>query len=256
MNGAQDMNLFSLLASSGLVLIALFFSYWQKLKLEKEIIIGAIRAVIQLTLVGFVLDYIFGYDSPLFITLLLLVMIFNAAYNASKRGKDIKNGLAISYLAITIGAATTLTILVLSGAIEYKAQQVIPVSGMIVGNSMVALGLAYRQMSAEFKDKREEVETKLSLGAEIQPAALDIIRDSIRTGMQPTIDSAKTVGIVSLPGMMTGLILAGTSPLNAIRYQIMVTFMLMGTTAISSFFACFLSYKGFFNERKQLKIRE
>lgn len=251
----NDISLLSLGLSSFLVLIALFFSYWQKLKLEKEILIGALRAVIQLTAVGYVLQYIFSIDSPIFTTLLLLIMIFNGAYNAVKRGKGIAKGLPISYLAIFIGAAITLSVLVVSGAIEYKAQQVIPVSGMIIGNAMVALGLSYRQMDKEFRQKREEVETKLSLGADIRPASLDIIRDAIRTGMQPTVDSAKTVGIVSLPGMMTGLILAGASLLSAIKYQIMVTFMLMATTAIASFIACFLAYRGFFNDRKQVKPR-
>lgn len=250
-----SISLTSLALSAILVLIALFFSYWQKLKLEKEILIGAVRAVIQLTIVGFVLKYIFGIDSWIFTTLLLLVMIFNGANNAAKRGKDIQNGLPISFVAILVAATTTLLVLVLSGAIDYKAQQVIPVSGMIVGNAMVALGLSYRQLSADFKHKREEVETKLSLGADLRPASLDIIRDAIRTGMQPTVDSAKTVGLVSLPGMMTGLILAGTSPLEAIKFQIMVTFMLMGTTAIASFLACFMAYRCFFNDRKQVKPR-
>ena len=119
---------------------------------------------------------------------------------------------------------------------------------------MVALGLCYKQMVASFTGKREEVETKLALGADILPASIEIIRDSIKTGMIPTIDSAKTLGIVSLPGMMTGLILAGASPLEAIKYQIMVTFMLMATTSISSFVACYLAYRGFFNERKQLVL--
>lgn len=123
---------------------------------------------------------------------------------------------------------------------------------MIISNAMVALGLCYRQLISDFRNKREEVETKLSLGADILPSSVEIIRNAIRTGMQPTIDSAKTLGIVSLPGMMTGLILAGTSPVEAIKYQIMVTFMLLSTTAISSFIACYLSYRSFFNSRKQL----
>lgn len=140
-----------------------------------------------------------------------------------------------------------------AGAIKYEPYQIIPVSGMIISNAMVALGLCYRQMGLDFKNKRDEVETKLALGADILPSSIEIIRSSIKTGMLPTIDSAKTLGIVSLPGMMTGLILAGTSPVEAIKYQIMVTFMLLSTTSISSFSACYLSYKNFFNEHKQLK---
>ncbi|NLB36468.1 MAG: iron export ABC transporter permease subunit FetB [Clostridiales bacterium] len=252
MNGSNLMNTSSLLISSSLVLIAILFSNFQKLKLEKEIIISVIRAVLQLVLVGYLLNYIFGFKNPIFTTLLLLFMTFNAAYNAAKRGKAIKNGLLISFISISMGAIITLSILVFSGAIRYEPYQIIPVSGMIISNAMVALGLCYRQLILSFKNKREEVETKLSLGADVLPSSIEIIRDSIKTGMLPTIDSAKTLGIVTLPGMMTGLILAGTSPIEAIKYQIMVTFMLLSTTSISSFIACYLSYKNFFNERKQL----
>ena len=252
MNGSNLMNTSSLLFSSSLVLVALLFSNFQKLKLEREIIISVIRAVVQLVLVGYLLNYIFGFKNPIFTTLLLLFMTFNAAYNAAKRGKAIKNGLLISFISISVGAIITLSILVFSGAIKYEPYQIIPVSGMIISNAMVALGLCYRQLASSFKNKREEVETKLSLGADILPSSIEIIRDSIKTGMLPTIDSAKTLGIVTLPGMMTGLILAGTSPVEAVKYQIMVTFMLLSTTSISSFIACYLSYKNFFNERKQL----
>lgn len=252
MNGTNTITITSLLISSSLVLVTLFFSYWQKLKLEKEIIIGVVRAVIQLVIVGYILDYIFGFKSPVFTTLLLLFMIFNASLNASKRGRVVKKGLIISFLSITFGTIVTLSILILSKTIQYEPYQVIPVSGMIIGNAMVALGLCYKQLGSDFKNKREEVETKLSLGADILPSSIEIIRSSIKTGMLPTIDSAKTLGIVSLPGMMTGLILAGTSPVEAIKYQLIVTFMLLSTTSISSFIACYLSYRSFFNSRKQL----
>lgn len=252
MNGSNAISITSLLIASSLVLVTLLFSYSQKLKLEKETIISVIRSVIQLVAVGYVLEYIFGLKNPIFTTLLLLFMTFNAAYNAAKRGKSIKKGLMISFLSIAAGTIVTLTILIFSKTIEYEPYQIIPISGMIISNSMVALGLSYKQLASDFKNKRDDVETKLSLGADILPSSIEIIRDSIKTGMLPTIDAAKTLGIVSLPGMMTGLILAGISPLEAIKYQIMVTFMLLSTTSISSFIACYLSYRGFFNGRKQL----
>ena len=243
----------SLIIASSLVLVTLFFSYWQRLSLEKEIIISVIRAVIQLVIVGYILEYIFGYDSPIFTSLIVLFMIFNASFNAAKRGGFIKNGLVISFLAITVGTSITLAVLLLSKTIEYKPDQIIPISGMIVSNAMISLGLCYKQISSDFSNKRLEVETKLSMGADILMASKGIIQDSIKTGMIPTIDSAKTLGIVSLPGMMTGLILAGAPPIEAIKYQIIVTFMLLSTTTISSFIACYLSYRSFFNKSKQLR---
>jgi putative ABC transport system permease protein len=252
MNTTANINISSLLIASSLVFISLLFSYFQKLKLEKETVTAVIRAVIQLVLVGYVLNYIFGLQSPLFTTFLLLFMTVNASLNAAKRGIGIRNGFLISFISIISGTLITLSILVFSGAIKYEPYQIIPIGGMIISNSMIALGLCFRQMNLDFKNKRDEVETKLSLGADIHTSSIEIIRDSIKTGMLPTIDSAKTLGIVSLPGMMTGLILAGTKPMDAIRYQIMVTFMMLSTTSISSFAACYLSYKSFFNSRKQL----
>lgn len=252
MEGA-NVSVTSLLIASSLVLVAMLFSASQKLRLEKDILWSVIRAVVQLILVGYVLEAVFGMDNPLFTTLLVLFMAVNAAFNTRRRGKGIHRVFLVSFVSIVTGTALTLTILVASGAIHYVPNQIIPVSGMVVNNAMVAISLCYRQILADFRTRREDVETKLSLGADVLPSAIEIVRDSIRTGMLPTIDSAKTLGIVSLPGMMTGLILAGTPPVMAIRYQIMVTFMLLSTTAIASFLACFLSYRSFFNTYKQLR---
>ncbi|MDP4143593.1 MAG: iron export ABC transporter permease subunit FetB [Bacillota bacterium] len=254
MNTSSTLSITSLLIASSLVIISLVFSYSQKLKLEKEIIIGIARAIIQLILVGYVLDFIFGQKSPIFTTLLLAFMLFNAAYNSKKRGNGIRNAFLISLISIGSGTVITLVVLVFAGAIKYEPYQVVPVGGMIISNAMVAIGLSYKQMLVNFKEKKDEVETKLALGADIFPSSKEIIRNSIKVGMIPTIDSMKTLGIVALPGMMTGLILAGTSPLHAIRFQIMVTFMILSTTSIASFTACYMAYKGFFNERKQLNI--
>lgn len=254
MNAENTLNIYSLLIASSLVIVSIFISHSQKLKLEKEIIIGVIRTVIQLTLVGYVLNYVFGLKSYAFTTLLMLFMIFNASMNARKRGSNIHNVLLISFVSIGAGTIITLGVLVLSKSIKYEPYSVIPVSGMVIGNAMVAIGLCYKQLNINFKNYRDEIETKLSLGAEILPSSMHIIRDAMKTGMIPTIDSTKTLGIVSLPGMMTGLILAGTPPIEAIKFQIMVTFMLLATTSISAFLACFMSYRSFFNKRKQLSL--
>ncbi|MCI1944965.1 ABC transporter permease [Clostridium luticellarii] len=253
MTGAEDISIYSILFSLLLVLISLIFSYSQKLGLEKDIITSVTRAVIQLIIVGYLLDYIFGLKSIFFTTFLLIFMTLNAAYNASQRGNEIKNVFSISIISIILGTSITMAILVSLGIIRYESYQIIPIGGMIISNSMISLGLSFRQMKLNFKNKRDEIETKLSLGADIYQSSMNIIKDSIRVGMMPTIDSAKTLGIVALPGMMTGLILAGTSPISAVKYQIIVTFMLLSATSISSFTACYLSYRKFFNNRKQLK---
>ncbi|WP_040327451.1 ABC transporter permease [Clostridium ihumii] len=248
------MDTISLIIASILILIPIFISYKEHLGLEKEIIVSILRAIVQLLVVGYILDLIFGLKNPICTIILILIMMINAAINTRKRGQGIKNVVSISFVSMAVGTIITMTILVLSGAIKFVPNEIIPVAGMVISNSMVAIGLSYRNLNNNFKNKREEVEVKLSLGADIKEASKDILRDSIKIAIIPTIDSAKTLGIVSLPGMMTGLILGGTSPLIAIKFQIMVTFMILSSSSISTMLATYICYKDFFNERKQLKI--
>lgn len=246
------MSIQTLSITSILVLIALGVSKKEKLLLEKDILIGTARAIIQLSLIGFLLTYVFNLDNWIITTVILVLMVFNASRIAAKRGGQIKNAKSTAFIAILLGAFTTILILVATGAITYHPSEVIPVSGMIVGNAMVALGLTFKQLHQNYKNKYQEVEIKLALGANERIASIELIRDSIRTGMQPTVDSMQTLGIVQLPGMMTGLILAGQSPVMAIRYQIMVTFMLLSTVSIATFIGAFIFYRNYFNQRKQL----
>lgn len=244
----------SLLLALGLVVIALAIGWKEKLGIDRDMIIGVIRAVVQLFVVGYLLKYVFRVDSIWLTTILILIIIFNAGYNAKQRSNGIPRALPISIGAILISTGVTLGVLMLAGAIKFIPSQMIPISGMIASNSMVAIGLCYRNLNAQFKQERQAVLEKLALGADLKDASKEILRDSIKTGMQPTIDSAKTVGIVSLPGMMSGLIFAGVDPVRAIKYQIMVTFMLMSATSIGSVLACYWAYRGFYNDRKQLVI--
>lgn len=243
----------SLALTFSLVLIALVLSYKEKLGLEKDMLIGSARAVIQLTLIGFILKFIFNLDNLLFTTLILLIMVYNASTVAAKRGANIEKALLISFIAILSGLVVTLGSLIAFDAITYRPSQVIPISGMVVGNSMVAISLLFKTLLTNFQTKKEEVEVKLCLGAPPKEASIHLIRDSMKTAMLPTFDSMKTLGIVQLPGMMTGLILAGTAPELAIKYQIMVAFMLAGAVTISSFIASYWAYRSFFNALSQLK---
>lgn len=243
----------SLFLAAMLVLVALGISLWQKLGLDKDIIVGVVRAIIQLFVVGYLLKYIFRVNNLWLTLAMMLFIVFNAAWNAQKRGPGIAHALPISFLAIFISTGVTLSVLVFAGAIKFIPSQMIPISGMIASNSMVAIGLAYRSLNSQFHDQRQGVLERLALGASVMDASIAIVREAIRTGMAPTIDSAKTVGLVSLPGMMSGLIFAGVDPVRAIKYQIMVTFMLLSATSLGAIIACYLAYKNFYNAQKQLK---
>jgi len=244
----------SLMLALGLVVIALAIGWKEKLGIDRDMIIGVVRAVIQLFVVGYLLKYVFRLNNIWLTAILILIIIFNAGYNAKQRSNGIPNALPISIGAILISTGVTLGVLMLAGAIKFIPSQMIPISGMIASNSMVAIGLCYRNLNAQFRQERQAVLEKLALGADLKDASREILRDSIKTGMQPTIDSAKTVGIVSLPGMMSGLIFAGVDPVRAIKYQIMVTFMLMSATSIGSVLACYWAYRGFYTDRKQLTV--
>lgn len=244
----------SLLLSLMLVVIALLISQKEKLGMSKDIVWSVCRAVVQLMIVGYVLKSIFDLNNRWLTLLMVLFICVNAALNARKRSRHIDHALVISFIAITTGTTLTLTILLLSGAIEFIPMQVIPISGMIAGNAMVAVGLCYSNLNQRFSDNRQKILEMLSLGASVKLASGQLIRDSIRAAMIPTVDAAKTVGLVSLPGMMSGLIFAGIDPVKAIKYQIMVTFMLIGTASLSTIIAAYLSYRRFYTARAQLKI--
>jgi len=248
-----DVSTGSLIFSFALVLIAVFISMREKLDLSKDIFISILRAVIQLVIVGYVLKYIFQVNQVWLTIAMSLFIVANASYNAHKRNPSQTKTYWHSFAAIFISTYITLGILLLAGAVSFIPSQIVPITGMIASNSMIAIGLCYRQLASQYEDQRQQVLEKLALGASIKLASQPILRQSIKTAMQPTIDSAKTVGLVSLPGMMSGLIFAGLDPVHAIKYQIMVMFMLLSTTSLGSIIAGYYAYKTYFTKDYQLK---
>lgn len=236
-----------------LVVIALAITIREKIGLERDMVIGVLRAIVQLVIVGYALTFIIHINQVWLTLLMVAIIIGNAALNAARRGKSITRAFPISLLAIATATLLTIVVLVLAGSVRFVPSQIIPISGMIAGNAMVAIGLCYRSMNTSFRDQRQGILERLALGGSAKQSSIHIVRESIKTGMAPTIDSAKTVGLVSLPGMMSGLIFAGIDPTKAIMYQIMVTFMLLAATSISSTIACYLAYPKFFNQDLQLK---
>jgi putative ABC transport system permease protein len=239
--------------SLGFVGLAAIVSRYQELGLEKDLVIGLIRTIIQLTAIGYILSYVFATQRLVFIILMLLVMITVAGSNAAKRGKGIPGAQGIVLIGIATSECVTLLMLLGMKIIPATPQYIIPLSGMIIGNSMVAAGVTLNRLSSEFNLRQGEVELALSLGAPPKRSALPVIQAAVKAGMIPTIDSMKTVGLVQLPGMMTGQILAGADPVLAVRYQILVMFMISGASAISSLIVVLMGYRRFFTPQAQLK---
>lgn len=246
----------SLLMATGLIVMTVIVSYQQRMRLELEILHSALRAVVQLVVVGYLLNFIFGADHPLFTSGVLLVMLISAAINGGKRGPGIKYASWIAGVSIGIGAVFTLTVLLSAKVLSFTPYQMIPVGGMVMSGSMVAVGLCFRQIITSFKRREQEIQIKLALGATPMQSCKAILREALIFSLEPTIDSAKTLGIVALPGMMTGLILAGMSPMEAIKYQIIVIFMSFSTISIAIAIAGYLSCRQFFNAKEQLILSD
>ena len=246
----------SLLMATGLIVMTVIVSYQQRMRLELEILHSALRAVVQLVVVGYLLNFIFGADHPLFTSGVLFVMLISAAINGGKRGPGIKHASWIAGVSIGIGAVFTLTVLLSAKVLSFTPYQMIPVGGMVMSGSMVAVGLCFRQIITSFKRREQEIQIKLALGATPMQSCKAILREALIFSLEPTIDSAKTLGIVALPGMMTGLILAGMSPMEAIKYQIIVIFMTFSTVSIAIAIAGYLSCRQFFNTKEQLILSD
>lgn len=249
-----DISNTSLILALALVAVSLIVSYRLRLNLGRDTIISVIRAIVQLTIIGFVLHTIFKVDQAWLTSLMVLVIIFNAAWNAKGRSGHLPHAFEIALVAIMSSTVISVGILIASGAIKFEPYQVIPFTGMVAGNSMVAVGLVFRGLNQQFKDQQEQIVERLALGSRPSEAGKLIANEAVRTGMQPTIDSIRTYGLVSLPGMMSGLIMAGVDPVYAIKYQIVVAFTLLSATAIASMITSYLAVRRFFNAHWQLVL--
>jgi putative ABC transport system permease protein len=249
---------FDLLLAAGLIGIAVGISRWQQLGLRRDLLVGAVRAVVQLMLVGYVLVYIFALHRWYLVLAALLVMLLVATRTAVDRQPHRSRALfLITGAALLLGSGLTLAYV---GAVVvrmepwYNPRYLIPLFGMIVGNAMNAAALAAERLHGEMTGRRAEVEALLALGASAERAAREPVRRALLAALIPTINGLMVVGIVSLPGMMTGQILAGASPLLAVRYQIVVMFMLAASVAITAaattlwyrnrFFTAALQFRG------------
>lgn len=245
------------LALTGLLLLfPIIVSYKEKLHIIKDLLIATVRAIIQLIILGFLLHFIFGVNQTWLLIVFVLVIIINASWNTISRASPVMHHVFwISFVAIFVGVALPLVGVVLTGAIEFKPNEVIPIAGMLGSNGLIAINLAYQNLDREFVKEMSQIESKLALGANPKLSSEETIRNSVKTAIVPTIDSVKTYGIVSIPGMMTGLIIGGVEPLQAVRFQLMVVFIHTTATIMSALIATYLSYKQFFNHRDQLISR-
>lgn len=234
------------------VLIPLVLSKTLNLGLGRDMTVATVRSIIQLLAVGYVLKFVFDSESLLYIFLMVALMIVAATHNAQKKGAAIQG---ITWkIAVTLIFVEVLTqgILIGFNITPATAQYIIPISGMVVGNSMVLSILFLNRFTAEVEDHQDQTELILSLGGTPKQAIHRQLINSIKASMIPTIESQKTVGLVQLPGMMSGQIIAGADPIQAVQFQLLIMFLLLTTAAVTSVFLGYLSYPTLFNKRMQL----
>jgi len=236
------------------VMVTMLISVWQKQGLEKEIAIGTIRAAVQLLAVGYVLQFIFETKHPLFIIGIIVFMITVAAWNAAKRSAKVKGMRWRIAAAITATEAMMMGLLLGLDIIEASPQYIIPISGMTIGNAMVVSGLFLNGMKREIESSRGELETLLSLGATAKQSIYTVAKRAVKSSMIPTIDSMKTVGLVQLPGMMTGMIIAGADPVEAVRYQLLIVFAFTSSAALTSLILSNLTTKLWFTDDSRVRV--
>jgi len=243
-----------------LLLVLAGISMALSLGLEKKILFFSGRMIAQLLFIGLVLRYLFANADGWLVLLMSLVMLGAAGREVQARQKRRIRGLA-GYL-IGTGAmlvssfSVTLLALVAIIGVEpwYTPQYAIPLLGMLLGNTMTGISLAADRLSSQFHEQRNVLEQRLMLGQSWQEASSDIRRDCMRTGMMPIINSMAAAGIVSLPGMMTGQILGGTPPVEAVKYQILIILLIAAGTGFGVISAIWLTGRHLFDQRHRLRL--
>jgi putative ABC transport system permease protein len=250
---AEPFGFASLAAAVALVGVALLLSWWQHLDVEKDIGLACVRAFVQLMAIGYVIHLILRTDEPLYVALTVAAMLLFAIITSARRARGLPG--AWSLAAVSIGAASlgTLALMLVLGIIPTGARYVIPIGGMIIGNCMNVASVTAVRLLEDAADRRPQIEASLALGASPRQSTTVLARRSVRLAMVPVIDATKTTGLVFLPGAMTGMILAGADPLEAVRLQVIVMFMLLAATALTASTVTWLAPGRLFTPQHQLR---
>ncbi len=251
---------FDLAIAATLVLALAALSLRLQLGVERQLLFSAARSTLQLLLIGVVLKVLFENAQLLWVALMAGVMIMLAGREVMVRQKRRLVGgwgFGVGTLSIFVSsfAITVLALLVVIGSNPwYAPQYAIPLLGMILGNTMNGIALGLDRLTQDAAQKRQIIETRLALGQNWKQAIFDCRREAIRVGMIPIINAMSAAGVISLPGMMTGQILAGTPPVEAVKYQILVMFLIAGGTGFGTVVAVSLAARRLFDERQRLRL--
>jgi putative ABC transport system permease protein len=240
-------------ASLALVALAVAVSLWRRAELERDIGIAVVRSMVQLIAIGYVIQAIFTEDSLALVFALIAVMVVFGAVQARTRAQRVPNAFGPLLIALGVAGASTLGLVVALGVFEPEPRYLVPVGGMVIGNAMTAAAVALNRLGDEMTDRAREIEATLALGATSTQAAAPTLRRSLRSGTIALIDSTKTTGLIFFPGTMVGMLLAGADPIDAVRLQLILLWVLLGSVAIAALLATTLAYRNFFTPAHQLR---
>jgi putative ABC transport system permease protein len=242
-----------LIASTVLVAIAIVIIEVRRLGVGRELLISALRSFVQLMAVGYVIHFVFELEKLPFQILLLVAMVTVASFTARGRAKSVRGSFLISYVSILAGVASTVGVMLALGIIDTSPIYLIPLGGIMIGNCMNAVSLGLDRISSEVKDKRGRIEAALSLGASPQKAMEGLVRKSVRASLIPIMNTMKVIGVVHLPGAMTGMLIAGAEPLEAAKIQLIVMYMITASVSIAVLVSSLFIHRAFFNRSWQLQ---
>lgn len=259
--GIIDIELWQLIAAFAYVMVLLIIVRVMGIKRERIIVIASLRMTVQIIIAGFVLIYLFEHPSAWYLLLLFVLMELFAIRNTIKRvkvpmNKALKVILAYSLLGGTLISLCYFLFVVVGGNTWQDPRYFIPIAGMLIGNSMTGISLGINRLVDGMHTERDLVEGALMLGATPKMASKNIVNKAFDAAILPTVNSMVGMGIVFLPGMMTGQILSAVSPLIAIKYQIAIMLGILGGVAFTVFIFVHRAYKVFFNKDAQLELPE
>ena len=253
MRSSIDVSVGEVAASLVLVVIAIAASRWRRAELEEDIAVAVARSFVQLTAIGYVIDVIFEEDSLALVLALLVVMVVFGAFTARSRAERVPGAFWPLLGSLSVAAAATLGLVVALGIFEPEPRFMVPVGGMVIGNSMTAAAVSLNRLGEDVHDHARDVEAALALGATSTQAVAPLVRRSLRTGMITLVDSTKTTGLIFFPGTMVGMLLAGADPTDAVRLQLILLYALLGSVSIAALMATTLARRNFFTPAEQLR---
>ncbi len=248
------LGMWQLAAAASLIVVSAAISLLLRLGLERRLMLAALRTVVQLMLLALVLKWIFQHGQWYFVVALMAAMTLVAGWAAVRRVERYYAGLLLDSMLAVWVSSWCVTAVAIFGVVQvpaydrpwYQPQYAIPLLGMILHNTLNGISLGIDRFGSELAGKRVEVETLLALGATRWEAARGPMQEAVRTGMIPTINAMMVIGIVSIPGMMTGQLLAGVEPHQAGMYQMVIMFLIAAGASLGTVGAVLLGYRRLF----------